>query len=267
MRTERPSHFKLRQVVGLAGALLVLGALSAPVAAARPGCNGEPATIVGTKGADVIRGTQRSDVIVSRGGKDTIRSRNGADVICSGDGRDSVEASGGNDQVNGGEGRDRVNGGKGIDACLKSEVLENCEADLDVGVQGPVKVVGEPPDEEEVELVFDNEVADWTFPYSNKGPSPAAGTTLTITFAPRLTVTTLDSGCTEAPVDTVICQLGLLDVGEAGEVVIGAQAPATCSDPMNDTFEVSAVIDASTRDHAPDDDTASQPTAYSDQAC
>ena len=266
MRSGRRDHpFKVVHVVGLIGALMLLGTLWAPVAAARPSCEGERATIVGTDRGDEIVGTRRADVIVSRGGKDTIRSRSGADVICSGDERDRVEASGGNDQVNGGEAQDRVDGGTGIDACLKAEVLVDCEADLDVGVQGPVKMVGNPP--EEVELIYNNEVADWTFPYSNQGPSPAPGTTLTITFAPRLTVRTLDSDCSEEPVDTVTCQLGVLDVGEAGEVVISAESPGGCSEPQTDSFEVSAVIDASTRDHVPGDNTDSQPTAYTDVGC
>lgn len=87
-------------------ALLVLPlALWAPVApaqAATPRCQGEPATIVGSKGADRLVGTRRADVIVGRGGGDRIDGGRGADVICGGRGAD---------RLNGGRGADRIRGG------------------------------------------------------------------------------------------------------------------------------------------------------------
>lgn len=254
---------KRTYVVGFLGAVLLLGTLSAPANAARPTCGGKQATIVGTAGPDHIVGTSGADVIVAGGGNDTIRSRGGADLICSGagddriwagGGKDRIWASGANDKVNGGAGRDRVDGGTGIDACRTSEVLKNCEANLDVDVQGPA-------------TMSDNDVADWTFDFSNSGPSTAPGTRLTITFAPRLTVDTLDSGCSEGPEDTVTCRLGKLKVKGSGEVVISAGAPPTCSAPSTDSFEVSAVIAASTRDHVPGNNTDSHTTAYQDTGC
>lgn len=245
-------------MVASVGALLLLGTLLVPAHAAPPACGGKQATIVGTGGADRIVGTPGADVIVSRGGNDRIRSRGGADLICSGagndrvwggGGKDRVIAGGGNDLVNGGDGRDRVNGGTGIDSCRTSEVLTNCEADLATDVRAPATVAG-------------NDVTRWTFGYSNKGPSPAPATTLTITLAPRFTVKTLDTGCSEGPSDTVTCQLGKLGVQGSGEVVIMAEA---CDDTAS--FEVSAVIDASTRDHSPGDNTDSRTNLYSDLDC
>lgn len=262
--------FTPKHLAGSVGVILLLGALLAPADAARPRCGGKRATIVGTARADEIVGTSGTDVIVARGGADTIRSRGGSDLICAGDGRDRVWAGGGRDQVNGGAGRDqvnggagrdRVNGGPGIDTCRLSEVLTSCEADLNVDVQGPVDDQGEPA------TVTNNETANWTFDYLNNGPSPAPGTTLTISFAPRLTVMAMDPRCVEDPDDSVICRLGKVNAQGSGEVVISAATPSVCDHPLTDTFEVSAAIEASTRDHVPDNDSDSQTTAYQDSGC
>jgi hypothetical protein len=66
---------------------------------AKARCLGRRATIIGTRGQDVLVGTRRRDVIVGLGGSDKIRGRGGNDLICGGGGKDSVV---------GGLGRDRV---------------------------------------------------------------------------------------------------------------------------------------------------------------
>lgn len=52
----------------------------------QPTCFGQRATLVGTRGDDVIVGTPRRDVIVARAGNDVARSLAGADVVCGGPG-------------------------------------------------------------------------------------------------------------------------------------------------------------------------------------
>jgi hypothetical protein len=71
-------------------------------AAARPHCFGKVATIVGTKGADVIHGTPGADVIAGNGGRDRIFGRGGADLICD---RNTESA-----RLHGGSGDDRILG-------------------------------------------------------------------------------------------------------------------------------------------------------------
>ncbi|GAA3649967.1 hypothetical protein GCM10022237_07140 [Nocardioides ginsengisoli] len=101
--------------------LAALAALSALVAAsptpaadavrlgaARPTCAGLKATIVGTRGNDVIRGTKRADVIVGLGGNDRIVGRGGDDVICGGGGNDKITVTGRSARVYGGAGDDRL---------------------------------------------------------------------------------------------------------------------------------------------------------------
>ena len=80
-----------------------------------PHCNGRPATIVGTSGADVLLGTDGDDVIVSYGGGDTIDGRGGADIICSGNGDDEILGGPGDDEIWSGGGNDTVDGGEGDD--------------------------------------------------------------------------------------------------------------------------------------------------------
>ena len=58
--------------------------------AGRQTCFGQRATLVGTRGHDVIVGTPRRDVIVARAGNDVVRSRGGADRICGGPGDDRL---------------------------------------------------------------------------------------------------------------------------------------------------------------------------------
>ena len=81
-------------------------------------CNGLPATILGTPGADVIVGTPGNDVIIGFGGNDAIRGLGGNDTICAGAGHDTVEGNGGQDVLLGGPGNDNMRGGAGNDILM-----------------------------------------------------------------------------------------------------------------------------------------------------
>jgi hypothetical protein len=90
----------------------------------RPRCRGERATLVGTKGPDLILGDSRHDVVVARGGNDTIATGKGNDLICGG---------GGDDIIDGNKGKDPSWGGGGRDVCTASKRREHrlhhqCEA-------------------------------------------------------------------------------------------------------------------------------------------
>lgn len=107
-------------------------------------CRGEPATIVGTTGADELTGTAGADVIAGLAGDDNITSLHGSDLVCAGSGNDLVksgpgsdrivgqggsdvlEGSGGPDFIRGGVGRDTLDGGEGRDRC-RGETTLNCE--------------------------------------------------------------------------------------------------------------------------------------------
>jgi Ca2+-binding RTX toxin-like protein len=78
-------------------------------------CYGLPATIVGTKGKDVIYGTNGPDVIAGLGGNDVIYGGNGNDVVCGNGGDDKLYGGNGNDTLLGGYGKDLLYGGNGND--------------------------------------------------------------------------------------------------------------------------------------------------------
>jgi Ca2+-binding RTX toxin-like protein len=78
-------------------------------------CRGRHATIVGTKGDDVIRATTGRDVVYAGLGDDTIYGLLGNDVLCGGPGNDTIHGGRGNDLVDGGTGEDRVYGDLGDD--------------------------------------------------------------------------------------------------------------------------------------------------------
>jgi hypothetical protein len=101
-----------------AGALLavMVPGVALPVAAAgKVTCHGHVATIVGTKGPDVIIGTNGRDVIAGLGGNDIIDGRGGNDLICGGAGADRVVGAAGLDVLDGNGGPDRLFGGNGPD--------------------------------------------------------------------------------------------------------------------------------------------------------
>lgn len=90
-------------------------------------CDGERATIVGTRGRDRLRGTKGPDVIVAGGGDDRVVASGGADIVCGGPGADRLLGNKGDDRLLGGGDRlsndpsgtylagDRLDGGEGDD--------------------------------------------------------------------------------------------------------------------------------------------------------
>jgi RTX calcium-binding nonapeptide repeat (4 copies) len=147
MRGSRTGHALALLVSATLLASLTVAIFAAP-ASARPTCQGQSATIVGTNAGEVIIGTGKKDVIVARGGNDVVRGGGGNDVICGnkghdklvgGPGGDLLVGQTGRDKLSGGPGRDRLlggpdddslNGGTGDDACLQgtgSGPWVNCE--------------------------------------------------------------------------------------------------------------------------------------------
>jgi Ca2+-binding RTX toxin-like protein len=109
-------HRWTTRVFALAPVLVVVcGILSVPATAGGgPRCFGERATIVGTRGPDVLVGTDRHDVIVALGGDDVVRARGRGDLTCAGGGDDVVRGGRGIDLTFGGGGDDRLIGGPGF---------------------------------------------------------------------------------------------------------------------------------------------------------
>jgi hypothetical protein len=112
-------------VVPSPGAALVARGLGAV-----DGCEGQPATIVGTDGPDVLAGTPGPDVIAAGAGPDVVRAGGGDDLLCGGRGADvlrggagadSLFGGGGMDSLFGGDGDDFLGGGWGDDGCLQEE--------------------------------------------------------------------------------------------------------------------------------------------------
>lgn len=102
----------------LVAVTLVSSLMTSAPAGAQTGffCEGQPATLVGSEGDDVLIGTRGVDVIVALGGDDVIRSRAGDDLICAGDGDDLVWGNNGADLIFGGAGEDVLRGNRGKDA-------------------------------------------------------------------------------------------------------------------------------------------------------
>ena len=114
-------------LLGLAG-LVAIGMPATAATAATPLCFGQPATIVGTPGPDILTGrSDVSDVIYGGGGDDVISGGDfysddaeagtvpAPDLLCGELGNDRVSGGPGNDKVNGGDGNDHVTGGLGAD--------------------------------------------------------------------------------------------------------------------------------------------------------
>jgi Ca2+-binding RTX toxin-like protein len=87
--------------------LVVLGWVLgvAPAAEAAVLCDGHRATIVGTRGDDVLVGTRGDDVIAGLTGSDSIEGRGGNDRLCGGYGADQLRGGPGSDRVLGGPDR------------------------------------------------------------------------------------------------------------------------------------------------------------------
>lgn len=81
-------------------------------------CSRQPATIIGTAGADRIAGTEHPDVIVALGGPDIITGGAGRDVICGNGGNDTIRGGGTRDRLLGGVGADSIFGDAGNDRLL-----------------------------------------------------------------------------------------------------------------------------------------------------
>ena len=88
------------------------------VASQIPQCFGQPATIVGTAGDDVLTGTAGPDVIFGGDGVDALDGRGGNDLICGGNGDDTLTGGPGNDSLDGGDGNDILTGGDGDDTLI-----------------------------------------------------------------------------------------------------------------------------------------------------
>jgi Ca2+-binding RTX toxin-like protein len=108
-----------------AAAVLVALALLAGRAGAAPRvgttCFGQPATIVGTDGDDVLRGTPGNDVIVAGDGSDIVLASGGDDLVCGEGGDDFLFGQDGNDQLDGGTGQDAYVPGLGDDKIVDSD--------------------------------------------------------------------------------------------------------------------------------------------------
>lgn len=106
-------------------------------------CFGQPATIVGTPGDDVLQGTEGDDVIVGLNGFDEIRGGPGSDRICGNALGDSLFGEDGDDLIDGGSGiADHIFGGPGADHILMGGGMTDeafGEAGNDVIVAGAVK--------------------------------------------------------------------------------------------------------------------------------
>lgn len=95
------------------------------------GCEGRPATIVGTAGSNVLKGTGGRDVIVGLGGNDQIDGGSDNDTICGGSGADSLIGGSGNDVLRGGSGNDRLDAGSGDDVLHGDDGDDTLEAGND----------------------------------------------------------------------------------------------------------------------------------------
>lgn len=145
-------------------------------------CNGQAATITGTRFADRIVGTSHRDVIVAGPGPDRVYGRRGDDIICGGFGDDQVYAGWGTDRVFGGPGRDTLmdrsfdyndllHGGPGADFLFTSrryspdggdwgqKLIGAGGADRIVAGSGVQAVLGGPGDDVLVSRFFSHRIA------------------------------------------------------------------------------------------------------------
>jgi len=100
-----------------------------------PPCKGEPATIFGTNGSDVLKGTSAKDVIVGRGGNDKLSGLAGKDRICGGSGKDTLKGGNGKDTLLGQAGKDALKGGGGKDTCKGGkgkDTASKCEVEKSI---------------------------------------------------------------------------------------------------------------------------------------
>jgi secreted trypsin-like serine protease len=81
-------------------------------------CRGQPATIVGRPGSDIIHGTSGDDVIVARAGDDVVWGYDGNDLICLGAGADRAYGGAGDDVIVGQLGNDYIEGNRGANLLI-----------------------------------------------------------------------------------------------------------------------------------------------------
>jgi Ca2+-binding RTX toxin-like protein len=115
-------------------------------------CFGQPATIVGTPGDDVLYGSgQTADVIVGLGGNDSIVGFDPStediyegsplmgDRLCGGPGSDRIGGAMGEDRIQGGAGADRIEGSFGYDVILQggggNDSVSDCDSEYTGGAR------------------------------------------------------------------------------------------------------------------------------------
>ena len=125
--------------VELMGKIIKAGHCYVSIGPIAPMCLGQPATILGGGGDNVLVGTAGTDVIVALGGADEIRGLVGPDLICGGGGKDVIYGNAGEDRARGDDGADIIRGGPGADR-LKGKV----GPDTLSGAGGPDRLFGEP---------------------------------------------------------------------------------------------------------------------------
>ena len=108
-------------------------------------CGGRRATMLGTRGNDMLRGTLFGrDVILGRGGNDTIRGLGGEDILCGGRGNDMLIGGDDSDQLFGEAGNDRLFGDLGLSAVDGDDALHGGPGrDVLVGDDGNDVLFGE----------------------------------------------------------------------------------------------------------------------------
>jgi acid phosphatase type 7 len=124
MRALRRRH----SVAVIIAALVIVPPPGAPAAQARsrPKCQDMRATIVGTKGNDVLQGTKKRDVIAGLAGHDIIFGVGAHDRICGGPGHDRLYGGRGNDRLSGNRGNDSLFGEGGKDIILGGVGTDGC---------------------------------------------------------------------------------------------------------------------------------------------
>jgi Ca2+-binding RTX toxin-like protein len=107
-------------LLALLGALVVIALAAAP-AQAKPTCHGKKATVVLGGGNNKYVAPHQghgNQVVIAGAGNDYVVTGKGSDVICGGDGNDRILAGRGSDRVYGGEGDDSITNIKGKDQSL-----------------------------------------------------------------------------------------------------------------------------------------------------
>lgn len=139
----------------------IASVLASPPPPPPPTCQGRPATIVGTAGADLLPGTSGRDVIAALDGNDTVFGYGGDDFICLGPGDDAAYGGPGDDIIRGEEGADHLAGNGGADRLLgglgsdtllggtgADRLVGGRQADRAFGGPGPDTILGENGDDE-----------------------------------------------------------------------------------------------------------------------